>query len=132
MNRLGDLQRILESSGWVRVQVDQYHVVRLDVWCGCKELVDLDTSHVRQPYQSRLVIADNVSGGFVQALGSYRCGSDPVRMVRPVFLHEGFSWDAVRVAVEHQGPVADERDHLGCDGQIVLDNVGFGDSFLLP
>ena len=73
-----------------------------------------------------------MSSSLVQALRSDRCGSDPVRVVRPVFLDEGFPWNAVRVPVQHQWPVPDEWDHLGCHGEIVSDDVGLGDSFFLP
>src|SRR5881396_2093265 len=86
------------------IQVHQYHIVQLDVGRGGEKLVNLDTSHVRQPDQCCLVITHNVPRGFVQALRSYRCSPHPVRMMRPVFLDERFSRDAVWISVQHQGP----------------------------
>src|SRR6267143_76498 len=99
---------------------------------GRKKLVNLQTSHIRQPDQGRLIITDNVSNELVETVRAYFSNLDPARMIRPVFLNKRLPRNTMRKTIQHQRPVSDERDHPICHAQVILDHVSLRHSLSLP
>src|SRR6266852_6721953 len=133
MKRVRNPQHILESSWGIWVQVHKHHVMPIKCWSSREKLVNLNACHVCKPNQSRSIVANHVSDHFSRLImGRDSHNFDPVRMMWPVFLHEGLVSYPVGEPVEHKRPVSYYRKHFWRDGTVVLDYVGLCDSFLLP
>src|SRR5207302_2164760 len=92
-------------------KINQHQIMRVSSRSSREKLVNLQTRHIRQPDQRRLVIADNVSDRLVETMRPHLSNLNPARMIGPVLLDERFSRKPVRETVQHQWPVLDERNH---------------------
>src|SRR5882762_6925214 len=101
-------------------------------WSGREKLINLQTCHVRQPDQGRVIITDNVSDKLVETVRAYFSNLDPARMIRPVFLNKRLPRNTVRKTIQHQRSVSDERDHPISHAQVILDHVSLRHSLPLP
>src|SRR6266702_5614554 len=71
MNRPRNLHRILKLRRRIRIKINQHQIMPVSSWSSREKLVNLQTRHVRQPDQRRLIITDNVSDRLVETMRPY-------------------------------------------------------------
>src|SRR5207253_4811111 len=132
IDRASNLHRILKLSRRIRIKINQHQIMPICSRSRREKLVNLQTRHVRQPDQRRLVITDNMSDRLVETMRPHLSNLNPARMIGPVLLDERFSRKPVREPVQHQWPILDERNHPICHAGIILDHISLRYSLSLP
>src|SRR5947209_13445165 len=66
IDRASNLHRILKLSRRIRIKINQHQIMPVSFWSRREELVNLQTRHVRQPDQRRLIITDNMPDRLVE------------------------------------------------------------------
>src|SRR5947209_18284186 len=61
VNRYSNLHRILKLCRRIWIKINQNQVMPLSSRSSREKLVNLQTRHIRQPDQRRLIVTDNVS-----------------------------------------------------------------------
>src|SRR5207244_10307496 len=68
IDRASNLDRILKLRRRIRIKINQYQIMPVSSRSRREKLVNLQTSHIRQPDQRRLILTDNMPDRLVETM----------------------------------------------------------------